>query len=1061
MRIEIGLLGGYRAFVDGRAVSPAAFEHRSLELVKLLALTRGHQRSREGVLEELWPHLDEEAAARALHKAASLARKALGDKGAIVLRQGHVLLAPDDELTIDADEFEAEAQRALAAEDDDLCSAVAGRYGGELLPGDREHEWTHEARERAASLHLRLLRQASAWEDVVALDPTDEEAHRSLMRWHAQSGNRAAALRQFRLLRDALARELSVVPEAETVELYEEIARTFAPAEADTPALVGRDVELIRGRAILRGAMEGEGTTLVVVGEAGVGKTRLCEALLAGARAAGALITRGAAHADAGHAPFGPVVEAIGRLLDAQPAIVAQLDEATHDVLAQLGAGARPGRREGPITRQVAFAALERALVLGAAAGPLVIFIDDVHDADASTLDLLSSLARAVRGRAAALVLTLRTGAPARVERMRQRVVAQAGAVLLELQPLTRDQSNALVARVRGAAGEQAPDEPRLVEAIWARARGNPFLTELLAEGRAFDRVGVPTVDVLRLVEARFARLDGGDSDELRGLVERAAVAGEELSAEVLLSLLGDDDDTRAAAGRLDAAVEAGVFVPSRSGFRFRHALLRESLLASLAAPRRAQLHARAARVLASANGRPADVASHLERSGDAAAAAPWWTQAARQEAAVGAWDTALGHVELALAHGARDPGVLALFGDLCFATGDVRAAAAYDEALAGADDEDRSDLLVRRGYALMNAGDVGGAVGCVSSATPPTDPTARARFLYLQGSLAWFMGRFDEANAASSEARALAPRITDPTTAAESVMLRSVVAHTTGTFAEQVRADFLDAGTDSTMAVAIHEGYICSAELFLYGGRPYEDIAVFMRDVIRTAEESGVRRAAAFSRCVLGSVLLLQGVLDAAHDELRMAEALSLKIGAHGSAALAAQRQAELFIARGQKELARPMLARAWDLARASPMGLRHLLQRIAGAQIKAAHDVRTALLAVDEAEQLQRGPMETCHACMITLAVPSAIACARAGDMERAAKYLEMTQNCLKVFWPSSSGWHAATAEAHAEILLASGQLDDARAHLDEAASLFGSAGQTLDLARVKARVDALTHG
>lgn len=72
-------------------------------------------------------------------------------------------------------------------------------------------------------------------------------------------------------------------------------------------------------------------------------------------------------------------------------------------------------------------------------------------------------------------------------------------------------------------------------------ARGNPFLTELLAEGPAFDDDGAPTIDVLCLVEARFARLDADDTDELRGLVERAAVAGEELSAEVLLSLLGDD----------------------------------------------------------------------------------------------------------------------------------------------------------------------------------------------------------------------------------------------------------------------------------------------------------------------------------------------------------------------------------------------------------------------------------------------------------------------------------------------------------------------------------------
>src|SRR5215211_9065480 len=106
--IELKLLGGFRVVVDGRAVADDAWPKRSgADLVKLLALAEGRRVARDAVLEALWPHLDAEAAARSLYKAATYARRALGDRRAVVIAEGSVQLAPRARIVTDLERFEA------------------------------------------------------------------------------------------------------------------------------------------------------------------------------------------------------------------------------------------------------------------------------------------------------------------------------------------------------------------------------------------------------------------------------------------------------------------------------------------------------------------------------------------------------------------------------------------------------------------------------------------------------------------------------------------------------------------------------------------------------------------------------------------------------------------------------------------------------------------------------------------------------------------------------------------------------------------------------------------
>ena len=88
-QLEVRLLGRFEVLVDSQPVPADAWaQRRAADLVKLLALAPGHRMPRDEVLEMLWPQLGADAAASNLHKAASYARRALGDRGAVVLRGG-------------------------------------------------------------------------------------------------------------------------------------------------------------------------------------------------------------------------------------------------------------------------------------------------------------------------------------------------------------------------------------------------------------------------------------------------------------------------------------------------------------------------------------------------------------------------------------------------------------------------------------------------------------------------------------------------------------------------------------------------------------------------------------------------------------------------------------------------------------------------------------------------------------------------------------------------------------------------------------------------------------
>jgi DNA-binding CsgD family transcriptional regulator/tetratricopeptide (TPR) repeat protein len=396
-------------------------------------------------------------------------------------------------------------------------------------------------------------------------------------------------------------------------------------------SLVGREDEL----SALLGALGGDARLVLVVGDAGVGKTRFVTEGMERAAAAGMVMIRGECLPLSGTLPLLPVADALGELarladgrvlaeaLDAAPGYVRQ--EVRRLLPGLDGGGSVPDGRGGEWSQQRLFAGVAELLaeVADRAASGAGLVVEDVHWADSATLDCLTVLFRAGRRSGLRLVVTCRGDeAPlaGHVADWLAQVRADAGVQEIRLGPLSRDQAARQVAALAGG-----PAPAQVVDELYARAEGNPFFTEqlvaaALAAGGGTGGGGgllVPTGLPARLAEllaARAARCAGDARAVLAGL----AVAGRPLREDVLGQVTGLEAEVvrrglrELAAARLLADDTAG------GGYRPRHALLGEAVAAGLLPGERAMLHERAARAVAAAAdpAQAAEVAGHWQAAG-------------------------------------------------------------------------------------------------------------------------------------------------------------------------------------------------------------------------------------------------------------------------------------------------------------------------------------------------------------------------------------------------------------------------------------------------------------
>ncbi len=653
---------------DGEPV-PAPAARRAWSLLAYLALHPGPQ-PRGALAARFWPDVLDASARASLRSAVWSLRRALGPGGVdlLVADRDNVGLALDAQVWVDAVEFESLVQAGRDVDAVTLCH-------GELL-ADFDDDWVLGARdahrERLLEVLERLAGQCETAADAagavewtraqVAADPLGEEAHRRLISRLAASGDRAAALVVYRTLSERLRRELAVAPSAMTRELVQElraeptVAPRPVPMQPSMLPLIGRAEELEQMLAAWEAAAHGHGRVLVLRGEAGIGKTRLAGELLMRARGKGACHASCAALDLGGAAPFGLWAELISDLLPDLPppppdaAWPEDLAMLVPELLARFGRSPADRRTAAPdLERARLFEATVALLEWAAQQGPLLLLIEDVHIADASSLELTGYAARRIAMLPVMFVLTRRelprSEAADRLEHaLRSRGLVHAELALGPMSP----------ASVADLATQAATLGRQDIERVVAAAEGNALLA--VEAARALSRgEREPSAGLRGAVRGAFGSL----GDDARSFAEFAAVAARDLEPAEIDEL--PIDDAREAA---DTALLSDLFVARGQRVGFRHALLRDAVYADLPELRRMSLHGRWSEALlrcerAGGVRRAAEVARHLRLAGRDADAVEQLARAAVDARAVAALPAAAEYLREALSMAPGRAGLL------------------------------------------------------------------------------------------------------------------------------------------------------------------------------------------------------------------------------------------------------------------------------------------------------------------------------------------------------------------------------------------------------------------
>jgi DNA-binding SARP family transcriptional activator len=846
-RIRTRLLGPVAVEVDG---SPLVVDTRkAIALLAYLVVTR-LPASRESLAALLWPEADGPDARGALRRTLSVLRAGVGSAGLLIDRSTVGLAVGALDVDLWRFEEALALARAHDHQGDALCpeclaalTAAAALDRGEFMAGFalRDSEEFDEWQRAEAASHTRQLAAvlerlargqlaARAWDQAagtarrwLGLDPLHEPAHRLLMEVLARSGEAAAALAQYRDCVRILERELGVAPLAETTDLAEAIragrlatlpdtARSVSPSGvkwlrassvqeaggrpgvALPPPLIGRTRELQRLADTLA-AVDPRGRLLVIEGEPGIGKTRLGTAVLEVARARGGTVLEARAYAGEEVIPLGAITEllrsgiarsdAAERLATVEPGALAELTR----LLPVPGVRTIDRQLEiDPFGRARLFEAVAAALVaLVRGSAPGIVWIDDAHLADTSTIEFLGYLARRLPNHAIGLQVAWRT--EELEPGVREQILAvesQAGlATTVQLGRLDRSDVGILAEAILGASASA-----ERVDTLFEDSEGLPlYVVEALADPDS-SRVAAPG-GVNALLQARIAGL----TEVGRQVLAAAAVIGRSFGPDLVQAASGRSDDETVAAleelGRRGLVRETGTVAPNDLRLDFTHGRIRDVAYDGLSHARRRLLHARVATALARSpastpggGDRWSLIAQHETLAGRTEAAAEAHRRAGASARSVFANDEARFHLEAALALGHPATAELhGALGEVLTQLGDYQGALfhlASASALGGP--EIQASLEHGQGLVHARRGDWDRAERHLSAAFASTaDGAMRARILADRSAIAQRSGDPARAERLAREALELAERVGDPVGVARSLDLLGILARRKG----------------------------------------------------------------------------------------------------------------------------------------------------------------------------------------------------------------------------------------------------------------------------------------
>src|SRR5262245_2187913 len=1024
--LGLRLLGGFELETDGRRLRLPS--RKAQALLAYLALRPGRAHTREALTTLLWSDTAGTRARQSLRQTVLRVRRvfaAARNRGFVV--EGEQVALDTAAVGVDVARFGRRWRQGTA----ESLQSAAALYQGPLLEGLRVEagpfeDWLQSERERLSErvrevlsrlLDLRTRRgpleaAVQTASHLLAIDPLREDVHRTLMRLYLRQGRRAVALKHYQLCVGVLERELGVEPEPETRRVYREIlqqqARSagghrHAVGAALTP-LVGRDGELRRLRALAQAALGGRGRIVLVTGEAGIGKSRLVEELIAEYVRRGGRVLVGRAYETEQILPLRPWLDALrtGRVV-ADAAREGELQPTASRELARVFPELADPGATPEITRESyvrLFDVLDSLIVRLATSGPVTVVIEDLHSADDMSLRFLAFMARRVRDRPVLLVGTAREEEMADAPILRQ-MCEELGAMVqqMALAPLTEADTARLV-RALGRAGGHDARAAELARRVWVLSEGNPFViveTMRVARDDVLEGVGVALPDRVRAMTlGRLERL----GPKARQLVPVAAVLEREFSFTLLQEASGLD--RRDTAEGLEELIRRRVLHAVEERFDFTHTRIRDTVYDSLLAPRRASLHEAVGRGLEAAYAnRHHEIFDRLAY------------HFARADDPVKTFGYLLGLADKAARSYALED-ALRIFGD----------ARKYVERLP-------AEICDRRWLDLV--------FGQVNTLT--------------------HLGRTREAHALLLEQTARVERLSDASLTGLHLFW---IGYLLGTFGQNEDAvaterraleEAARAGDEATMGKA---SMVLACESYILG-RALEGIA-HGRQAVALLERTGERASLAVAMRWLSQNLMHVGEFTAAQAILEQMIALAESLGDRSLEATACHSLCRVDAIIGDYARAVELGRRAVEIA-PEPVGQAYSLGHLGSAYVEAG-DAPQAIATLEESlTQLHRLSAGGYHRQMDGFVLAHlSHAYLLKGDVERAAAIAEEAHRV-------SAGRDYTVAIAYCErarglVARARGALAEARRHLESSLDLFASVDTRFQAARIQLLLAEVCH-
>jgi DNA-binding SARP family transcriptional activator len=660
-QLDIKLFGDFSMQVDGRAHGKIDTA-RLQSLLAFLLLKSGTPQSRAKLAFLFWPDSSEKQALTNLRRLLHDLRKSLPDADTFIQSGTRNLIwCSDAPYSVDVARFEAAVEAGQHEQAIEL-------YTGDLLPGHYEpwlDSYREDLRERYAAALGEMITESEkdrdyatairAAEKLRQFDPACETNHATLMRLHALNGDRAKALEAYQTCVSTLRKELDVPPSEGTSALHRQllrnetllpVSRSSGPAEAGSELpLQGRQIEWKQLSETWMEAKSGRAHLTVLIGEAGIGKTRLAEELLVSLQRQGIAVSRTRSYAAEGRLAYAPVCQWLRSpvlrplLSSLEPVWLSEIARVIPELKAEFPDLPAPSAESEHSRRHLLFEALSRATT--ARTEPFMLLLDDMQWTDQETIEWLRFFLHFAPKAPLLITGTIREEEFSSDHPLRALLLdleREGQITKIPLGPISPEESALIAASVAGRdlSAEEA-------DQLYATTSGNPlFVVESIRaglSGGSLDASRTPVklelsgrlpTKVHAVFTTRLAQL----SPAALELCRIAAVLGRAFTFEMLIDMSAKPDEESIATlleelweRRIIREVEPGVY-------DFNHDKLREVSYAQISTPKRRLLHRRASQVLERAFADDLDIvvaqlASHHEESGQISNAIKAYHQAA------------------------------------------------------------------------------------------------------------------------------------------------------------------------------------------------------------------------------------------------------------------------------------------------------------------------------------------------------------------------------------------------------------------------------------------------